>query len=75
MSAFNKLNDALIDRDSLSADVSNTAIQQQADIKAALLNIYKNLDAGAEYVEEFRTRADAIKPMIQDLLIPQEPQE
>lgn len=75
MSAFNKLNDALIDRDSLSADVSNTAIQQQADIKAALLNIYKNLDAGAEYVEEFRTRADAIKPMIQDLLISQEPQE
>ena len=37
-------------------------------IKAALLAIYKNLDAGAEYVPVFRTRADAIKPLIEDLL-------
>ena len=37
-------------------------------IKAALVGIYKNLDASAEYVPEFRTRADAIKPLIEDLL-------
>ena len=75
MSAFNKLNDALIDRDSLSADVSNTAIQQQASIKSALLKIYKELDAGKEDVEQYGIRANAIKPMIQDSLISQEPQE
>jgi hypothetical protein len=33
-----------------------------------LLSIYKNLDAGAEYVPQFRTRAEAIKPIIKDLL-------
>lgn len=66
--ALVKLDDALIDRDSLDANVANMAIQQQTAIKTALLDIYKNLDAGAEYVQEFRTRADAIKPLIEDLL-------
>ena len=66
--ALAKLEDALADKDSLDADVTTSALQQQALIKAALVGIYKNLDAGAEYVQEFRTRADAIKPLIEDLL-------
>ena len=66
--ALVRLDDALADKDSLDANVASTALQQQETIKAALLAIYKNLDAGAEYVQEFRTRADAIKPLIEDLL-------
>ena len=66
--ALGKLDDALADKDSLDAGVASSALQQQAVIKAALLSIYNNLDAGAEYVQEFRTRADAIKPLIEDLL-------
>jgi hypothetical protein len=66
--ALVKLDEALTDKDSLDAGVASSALQQQAVIKAALLSIYKNLDAGAEYVQEFRTRADAIKPLIDDLL-------
>ena len=56
------------DKDSLNVDIANSALQQKTQIKSALLAIYKNLDAGAEYVEEFRTRANAIKPLIGDLL-------
>jgi hypothetical protein len=49
--ALVKLDDALTDKDSLDAGVVSSALQQQAVIKAALLSIYKNLDAGAEYVQ------------------------
>lgn len=70
--ALVKLDDALADKDSLDANVASTARQQQAAIKTILLAIYKNLDSGAEYVQEFRTRADAIKPFIEDLLNNQE---
>ena len=66
--ALAKLDNVLADKDSLDAGVATSALQQQALIKAALVGIYKNLDAGAEYVQEFRTRADAIKPLIEDLL-------
>ena len=66
--ALVRLDEVLSDKDSLDANITNTALQQQEAIKAALLTIYKNLDAGAEYVQEFRTRADAIKPIIEDLL-------
>lgn len=68
MKALIKLDEALADQDSLDAGVISSAQQQQTVIKAVLLDIYKNLDAGAEYVQEFRTRADAIKPLIEDLL-------
>ena len=68
MKALVKLDDALTDKDSLDANVASTALQQQAAIKSKLLDIYKVLDDGAEYVQEFRTRADAIKPLIEDLL-------
>ena len=66
--ALTKLDDAMKDKDSLNVEIANSALQQKTLIKSALLAIYKNLDAGAEYVEEFRTRADAIKPLIGDLL-------
>ena len=66
--ALTKLDDAMKDKDSLNVEIANSALQQKTLIKNALLAIYKNLDAGAEYVEEFRTRADAIKPLIGDLL-------
>ena len=66
--ALTKLDDAMKDKDSLHVDIANSALQQKTQIKSALLAIYKNLDAGAEYVEEFRTRANAIKPLIGDLL-------
>ena len=66
--ALVRLDNALADKDSLDANVTNMAIQQQTAIKTALLDIYKNLNAGAEYVQEFRTRADAIKPLIEDML-------
>jgi serine/threonine protein kinase len=67
MTALNMLG-TLPNRDSLSNNVSNYVIQQQTDIQMALMNIYKNLDASAEYVPEFRTRADSIKPYILDLI-------
>lgn len=67
MTALNMLG-TLPNRDSLSNNVSNYVIQQQTDIQIALMNIYKNLDASAEYVPEFRTRADSIKPYILDLI-------
>ena len=66
--ALTRLDDAMKDKDSLHVDIANSALQQKTQIKSALLAIYKNLDAGAEYVEEFRTRANAIKPLIGDLL-------
>lgn len=66
--ALVRLDEALVDKDSLDRSVASTALQQKDAIKTALLAIYKNLDAGAEYVPEFRTRADAIKPLIDDLL-------
>ena len=66
--ALVKLDEALADKDSLNASTATMVLQQQTAIKTALLAIYKNLDAGAEYVQEFRTRADAIKPLIEDLL-------
>ena len=68
MKALVKLDEAMADQDSLDADVISSAQQQQTAIKEALLGIYKNLDSGAEYVQEFRTRADVIKPLIEDLL-------
>ena len=66
--ALVKLDDALADKDSLDTRVTSTAMQQQALIKEQLLTIYNTLAEGAEYVLEFRTRADAIKPLIEDLL-------
>jgi hypothetical protein len=66
--ALAKLDDALAQKESLDANAVRKAMQQQADIKATLLVIYKNLDAGAEYIQEFRDRADAIKPYIADIL-------
>ena len=66
--ALNKLDEALEDKDSLDVTVVNAIAEQKALIKASLLAIWKNLDAGAQYVEEFKTRADAIKPLISDLL-------
>jgi hypothetical protein len=68
MKALVKLDEAMADQDSLDAGVISSAQQQQTAIKTALLGIYKDLDAGAEYVKEFRIRADAIKPLIEDLL-------
>ena len=66
--ALMKLDDALAQKESLDASVVRKAMQQQTDIKATLLVIYKDLDAGAEYVQDFRNRADAIKPYIADIL-------
>ena len=68
LKALDKLEDALTDKDSIDASITSTVLQQEAAIKASLLSIYKNLDAGAEYVPLFRTRAEAIKPIIKDLL-------
>ena len=73
-SALSKLDEALQgeDKDSLDVTTVNTVTEQKTLIKAVLLAIWKNLDSGSEYVEEFETRADAIKPLISDLLTEQE---
>ena len=70
--ALSKLDDALQDKDSLDVTVVNSVTEQKMLIKAVLLAIWKNLDSGSEYVEEFKTRADAIKPLISDLLTEQD---
>ena len=69
--ALSKLDDALENKDSLNAATINSVTEHKTLIKAVLLAIWKNLDSGAQYVEEFKTRADAIKPLISDLLTDQ----
>ena len=69
--ALSKLDDALENKDSLNAATINSVTEHKTLIKAVLLAIWKNLDSGAQYVEEFKTRAEAIKPLISDLLTDQ----
>lgn len=68
LSALNKFDQALVNKDSLSTSVSNEAATQISAIKGKLLDIYKELVEGAQYVPEWKERADAIQPTIVDLL-------
>lgn len=68
LSALSKFEQALVNKDSLSASVSTEATVQQSTIKSKLLAIYKELDEGAQYVPEWKERAEAIKPTIADMI-------
>lgn len=68
ISAFKSLNEALENSDSLSVDVSTNAKLQKAEVTNKLLSLYKELDEGKAYVEEYGIRAEAIKPYIENLL-------
>ena len=68
ISAFKSLNEALKNSDSLSVDVSTNAKLQKAEVTNKLLSLYKELDEGKAYVEEYGIRAEAIKPYIENLL-------
>lgn len=75
--AYDKLNEALANKDSLTADVSGQALQQKANVANALLGIYKDFmdmakslrDAGvAGTATDFENRAEKIKPYIETLI-------
>ena len=68
LNALNKFDQALVNKDSLSASVSNEATTQISAIKGKLLVIYKELVEGAQYVPEWKERAEAIQPTIADLI-------
>lgn len=68
LNALNKFDQALVNKDSLSASVSNEATSQISAIKGKLLVIYKELVEGAQYVPEWKERAEAILPTIADLI-------
>lgn len=73
--AFNALNEALVNKDSLSAAVATQAIQEQANITNALLGIYNDFIQTAQAFREadidataFESRADFVKPYIKNLI-------
>ena len=77
VNALNKFNEALANKDSLSAQVSSDAVIQQTTTKGKLLEIYKEFmetasslkEAGVtDAAEKFAIRAEAIKSYISDLL-------
>ena len=68
LAALKKFEAALANKDSLSANVSSEALMQKSVVKGKLLDIYKELTDGAEYVPEYKVRAEAIQPNISDLI-------
>lgn len=77
VSALKKFNEALTNKDSLSAQVSSDAVIQQTTTKGKLVEIYKEFvetatslkDAGVtDAAEKFEARAEAIKSYISDLI-------
>jgi hypothetical protein len=77
ISALKKFEEALANKDSLSAEISSNAIIQKSAAAGKLLNIYKELseiasnlkEAGlADGAAESEARAEAIKPYIPDLI-------
>nr|MCR5364931.1 hypothetical protein [Prevotella sp.] len=73
--AYELLNDALTDQDSLSTQITSRVAIEQKTIQNALLPIYENLAGGAEYVPQFGPRAENIKPYIKDILSEEQPSE
>ena len=77
LSALKKFEEALVNKDSLSAEISNNALIQKSTAAGKLLDIYKELseiasglkEAGlADGAAESEARAEAIKPYIPDLI-------
>lgn len=66
--ALAKLQEALADKDSLSESVVLEIASEQNSVFSALLGIWKDLESGAADVEEFKTRADAIKHHIEEYI-------
>lgn len=69
--ALRKLDEALADKDSLSADIATSALQQQASVTNALENIYQDFLETIKSFKEleidasaFEKRAENIKPYI-----------
>ena len=68
LNALSKLEEALVNKDSLSASVSTEATVQKSNVKSKLLAIYKELEESAQYVPEYGQRAEAILPSISDMI-------
>ena len=77
ISALKKFEEALANKDSLSAEISSNALIQKSTAAGKLFNIYKELgeiasglkEAGlADGAAESEARAEAIKPYIPDLI-------
>ena len=68
ISALDKFEEALVNRDSLSASVSTEATAQKSAVRNKLLALYKELKEGAQYVPEYEQRAKAILPSISDMI-------
>ena len=68
LAALQKLESALDDEDSLSATVVSQAAARKDTVKARLLGIYKELQESAEFVPEYKSRAEAIQPIISELI-------
>ena len=68
LAALRKFEEALANKDSLSVSVSSDALTQKSTAKAKLLSLYKEFMDGAEYVPEYKARAEAIQPSISDLI-------
>lgn len=66
--AMQKFDEALADKDSLSAPVAEKAMTQKEAIKEKLYTIYKDLMEGAQYVATWKERAESIVPSIEDLI-------
>ena len=77
ISALKKFEEALVNKDSLSAEISSNALIQKSTAAGKLFNIYKELseiasglkEAGlADGAAESEARAEAIKPYIPDMI-------
>jgi hypothetical protein len=68
INAFKSLTEALVNEDSLSIETLTNAKLKKAEVANKLLSLYKELEEGKAYVEEYGIRAEAIKPYIENLI-------
>lgn len=75
INAYMLLQEALVNKDSLSADVATDALQQKIGVTNALLGIYNDFTGTAKFLREqgidavaFEKRAENIKPYIENLI-------
>lgn len=66
--ALKSLEQALENKDSLSASIVSDVTAQMSRVRGKLLTIYNDLKAGAQYVPEWDARAEDIRPYISDMI-------
>ena len=68
MKAHNLLTEALTDKDSLSASITTKTTQRMAEVTNALFGIYKEFVKDAHLVEDYKKRAETIRPYVEGLI-------